>query len=127
MLETQSQLDFLAAAVVGISLAILAFLLSKTVITSSIFKKGVNLYNQKDYKNAEAAFRKVIKLQRTNDMVRLLLGNTLLEQDKLEDAASVFQELISRSPKNIDAYLSLGEVLIKQASLWKRLRLYLGN
>ncbi len=117
MVETSQQLSFLAIAVVSGSLAILAFFLWRTLTTSNLFEKGVSLYKEKDYEEAEEAFRKVVARQHSNDMVRLLLGNTLMAQDKLEEAKPVFQELIARSPKNVDAYLSLGEVLIKQGKL----------
>jgi TolA-binding protein len=117
MVETSQPVYFIAVAVVGISLTILGFLLWKTFATSNLFQKGLTLYKQRDYEGAEAAFRQVMKRQHSNDMVRLLLGNVLLEQDKLTEATPVFRELIERSPKNIDAYLRLGEALIKQGQV----------
>ena len=117
MVETSQQVYFTAVAVVSLILATLGYFLLKTLTTSFIFQKGITLYQQRDYQGAEAAFRRVIERQRSNDMVRLLLGNTLFEQNKLDEATCVFQELIDRSPKNVDAYLRLGEILIKQGKL----------
>jgi TolA-binding protein len=116
MVETEtSQLTyFLAVAVVGISLTLLGFFLGKTFVASNFFKKGVALYKQKDYAGAEAAFLQVIQRHRTNDMARLLLGNALMAQDKIDEATPIFRELIERSPKNVDAYLRLGDTLMKQ-------------
>jgi tetratricopeptide (TPR) repeat protein len=114
MVETSEETYFIAAAVVGVSLIGIAVFLGKTFVTSNLFNKGVTLYKEKNYASAEEVFREVSSRQRTNDMVRLLLGNALMEQGKIDEAKSAFQELIERSPKNIDAYLRLGSVLIKQ-------------
>lgn len=117
MVETSQQIYFLAAAVVGIGLTILGFFLREAIATSNSFKQGVTLYQQKDYKGAEVAFRKVISRHPSNDMVHLLLGNILMQQDKLEEAIAQFREVIRLAPKNVDAYLRLGDVLLKQNKL----------
>lgn len=113
----ESNFSVLAIAVVGVGLTILAFFVREGIITSNIYKQGVKLYEQKNYKDAEAAFRQVISRHPSNDVVRLLLGDVLMQQDKLEDATVVFQELSDRSPKNVDPLLRLGMVLVKQEKL----------
>lgn len=117
MLETSQQIYFIAAAVVGISLSILGYFLIKTIATANLFEKAVTLYKQKDYAGAETTLRRIIEGNRTNDMVRLMLGNSLLAQDQLDEAIIVFQTLIYKSPKNVDAYLRLGFALYKQGKL----------
>lgn len=115
MFETPQQIYFLAAAVVvGLGLTILGFFLREAVATSNVYQKGVTLYKQKDYKGAESAFRNVLSRHPSNDGVHLLLGDVLMQQDKLEEAIAEFRELIRRAPKNVDVYLRLGTALIKK-------------
>lgn len=113
MMET-SDFSLLPIAVVGIGLSLLVFFVRDSVITSNIYKQGVNLYQEKNYTGAEAAFRQVISRHPSNDVVRLLLGDVLRQQDRLDEAIAVFKELIDRAPKNVDAYLRLGMALVKQ-------------
>ena len=114
-METPASL--IAIAVVGIGLTILGFFVRDGIVTSNIYKQGVKIYQEKDYKGAEAAFRQVISRHPSNDVVRLLLGDSLMQQDKLEDATAVFQELSDRAPKNVDARLRLGIALVKLGKL----------
>lgn len=106
--------DLSAITVVVASTCLLAYFSWKTLITSNSFQKGVKLYQQKDYPGAEAAFREVIAINTTNDVVRLLLGDTLMQQDKLDEATEIFTSVTRSSPKNPDAYLRLAQALIEQ-------------
>lgn len=114
MLETLKTTDTFAIIPVAIALAILGYFSWKTLNTSNSFQKGVKLYEQKDYQGAEAAFRKVISLNSTNDVVRLLLGDIVKDQGKIEEATELYQEVITSSPKNPDAYLRLANIFIEQ-------------
>ena len=114
MLETFPTSSIFAAVVVVLSLSILGYFAWKTLITSDLFQKGINLAQAKDYQGAEAAFRKVISLNSTNDVVRLFLGDVLNQQGQVEEATELFREVIRRSPKNPDAYLRLANILMQQ-------------
>ncbi|MEB3179392.1 MAG: tetratricopeptide repeat protein [Nostocaceae cyanobacterium] len=114
MLENYPIISIVAIGLVSGILITLVYFLWKTIITSDSYQQGVNLYQQQDYSGAEAAFRKVIAMNSTNDMVRLLLGDSLLQQNKLEEASQIFQDVIANSPKNVDAYLRLAKVLMQQ-------------
>ncbi|MCW5315022.1 tetratricopeptide repeat protein [Nostoc sp. KVJ3] len=114
MLETFPTSSIIAALVVILSLSILGYFAWKTLITSDLFQKGINLAQAKDYQGAEAAFRKVISLNSTNDVVRLFLGDVLNQQGQVEQATELFREVIRRSPKNPDAYLRLANILMQQ-------------
>ncbi|QLE40143.1 tetratricopeptide repeat protein [Nostoc sp. C052] len=114
MLETFPTNSIIAAVVVVLSLSILGYFAWKTLITSDLFQKGINLAQAKDYQGAEAAFRKVISINSTNDVVRLFLGDVLNQQGQVEEATELFQEVIRRSPKNPDAYLRLANILMQQ-------------
>ncbi|MBH8573742.1 tetratricopeptide repeat protein [Nostocaceae cyanobacterium CENA369] len=114
MLESFQVTDILAIAAVFSSIAILGYFAWKTLITSDFYQKGINLYQQQDYEGAEAAFRKVISINSTNDVVRLLLGDVLNQQGKAQEAKELFSEVIQRSPKNPDAYLRLANILMQE-------------
>ncbi|MDB9445613.1 tetratricopeptide repeat protein [Anabaena sp. CS-542/02] len=112
MLETLKIPDILAITSVIVAILILGYFSWKTLITSNAFQKGVNLYQQKDYEGAKAAFVRVISLNSTNDVVRLLLGDIFKEQGNVKQATELYQEVIRRSPKNPDAYLRLANVFM---------------
>ncbi len=113
MLENPTS-SIIPAFVVVLSLSILGYFAWKTLITSNLFQKGINLAQAKDYQGAEAAFRKVISINSTNDVVRLFLGDVLNQQGQVEEATELFREVIRRSPKNPDAYLRLANLLMQQ-------------
>jgi tetratricopeptide (TPR) repeat protein len=113
-MEISNSSNLIAVIVVASSICILIYFAVKTLITSNRFQKGLTLYQQKDYKNAEAAFRAVISINSTNDVVRLLLGDCLLQQKQVEEAKAQFQDAIVRAPKKADAYLRLSNVLMLQ-------------
>ncbi len=111
-----SSSNLVAVIVVTSSIFILIYFAWKTLITSNRFQKGLTLYQQKDYKNAEAAFRKVISINSTNDVVHLLLGDCLMQQEKVSEAIAQFQDVITRAPKKADAYLRLSNALMLQGN-----------
>ncbi len=117
MLEINNYSYVITSGLVGVIFVTLGYFLWKTLVTSNWFQKGIDLYEQKDYVGAEAAFRQVIGLNYSNDMVRLLLGDVLLKQDKVDVAEQQFREVIGRAPKKVDAYLRLGNVLIQKQQM----------
>ncbi|RUR86913.1 tetratricopeptide repeat protein [Chlorogloeopsis fritschii PCC 9212] len=117
MLESLQLSSLVAVVAVIFSIAILGYFSWKTLITSNYFQKGINLYQQKNYPGAEAAFRQVISLNSTNDVVHLLLGDSLMQQGKVDAAISEYQEVIERAPKKVDAYLRLAQAFIQQHKL----------
>jgi len=116
-METSQQTYWIAAAVVGLGFTVLGFFVREGFSTSKLYRRGVELYQRKDYQAAEMAFRQVLARHPSNDMVHLLLGDVLMQQNQLEAAGSEFTALIARTPKNADAYLRLGTVLVKQNKL----------
>jgi TolA-binding protein len=114
MLDNSNNINFVAISLVAVSIGFLIYFAWKTLITANLFQKGINLFKEKDYAGAEAAFRQVIAINYTNDVVRLLLGDLLNHQGKIEEAKELFQEVINRSPKNADAYLRLANIQLLQ-------------
>ncbi|MDJ0737753.1 MAG: tetratricopeptide repeat protein [Nostocaceae cyanobacterium] len=108
--------QFSYIAIIGVitSIVLLIYFAVRTLITANLFHKGVNLYQQEDYPGAEAAFRKVISINSTNDVVHLLLGDALIKQNKVDAAITEFQEVINRAPKKVDAYLRLANAFLRQ-------------
>ncbi|KJH70108.1 tetratricopeptide repeat protein [Aliterella atlantica] len=117
MLETSGQTSLIAAAVVLVGLITLGFFVREGIVTSSLYNQAVKLYQEKDYQSAEATLQNVLSRHPSNDIARLLLGESLMQLGKLDDATSQFNHLISRSPKNADAHLRLGTALMKQEKL----------
>ncbi|MBD2166715.1 tetratricopeptide repeat protein [Calothrix membranacea FACHB-236] len=114
MLDNFQTINIFAIVLVVSSIALLIYFAVKTLITSNLFQKGVNLYQQQDYQGAEAAFRQVISRNSTNDMVRLLLGDVLNQQGKIAESKEWFEDVIRRSPKNPQGYLRLANVLMQE-------------
>lgn len=114
MLENLQSNNIFAVALVAGSIVLLIYFAVKTLITSNRFQKGINLYQQQDYKAAEAAFRKVIAINSTNDVVHLFLGDSLMKQGKVAEAITEFKEIISRAPKKAEAYLRLSNALMEE-------------
>lgn len=113
-----SQISYLiAAAVVLVSLVTLGFFIREGIITSSLYNQAVKLYQEKDYTAAKSAFQNVLSRHPSNDIARLLLGESLMQLGNLEDATSQLQDLTRRAPKNADAQLRLGTALMKQEKL----------
>ena len=107
-----SPLDPLAIIVVVAALSSLIYFSFKTWKSNELFQNAIAFYQQKDYVNAEETFRQLISINSTNDVVHLLLGDTLMQQKKVDDAISKYQEVIERAPKKIDAYLRLANALL---------------
>ncbi|HLP90659.1 MAG TPA: tetratricopeptide repeat protein [Nostocaceae cyanobacterium] len=114
MLENLSITDIFAAIVVLVGLIFLIYFGVKTLTTSNLFQQGMGLYQAGDYPEAETIFRQVIAINSTNDVVRLMLGETLFKQNQVPSAKELFEEVIKRSPKNPQGYLRLANVLMQE-------------
>ncbi|TAF10630.1 MAG: tetratricopeptide repeat protein [Nostocales cyanobacterium] len=114
MLENSPTMNIIATFLVVTSIGFLIYFAWKTLRTSNLFQTGVKLFQAQDYEGAEAAFRQVIAINSTNDVVRLLLGDILNHQGKIEEAKELFNYVINSSPKNPDAYLRLANIQMLQ-------------
>ena len=113
-MENSDLFSILAALVVTGAVGFIAVFLYNSFRISRLFQKGVDLYQARDYDQAEVTFRAVSEQQKSNDVVLILLGNTLIKQGKLTEANQILTDLIDRSPKVADAYLSLANLELKQ-------------
>ncbi|AFZ60616.1 tetratricopeptide repeat protein [Anabaena cylindrica FACHB-243] len=114
MLENSPVSNIFAISLVIVSIGTLIYFALRTLITSNLFQKGIKLFQAKDYEGAEAAFRQVIAINSTNDMVRLLLGDILNHKGEIDQAKELFSEVIILNPKNPNAYLRLANILLLQ-------------
>ena len=105
-------LDLFAIIAVVLPILSLIYLSVKTWKTNVIFRQAINFYKAKDYANAEISFQQLITINYANDLVHLLLGDTLLRQKQLEAAIDRYQEVVKRAPKKVDAYCRLSNALI---------------
>jgi len=107
-------LDYLVSFIVILIIFSLVYFSIRTWKTNNLFQQGIEFYRQEDYQNAEKAFRQVISINSTNDVVHLLLGDTLMQQNQVEAAINEYEEVIHRAPKKIDAHLRLANALLLQ-------------
>lgn len=114
MLETLTLEKGIALGAIALVLASLGVLFGKTWGTSRRFQEGLRNYEASNYDEAIAAFATVIARQPSNDLARLLLGNSHAAQGDFKIAIATFEELVVRSPKNVDGYLSWGKALLCQ-------------
>lgn len=114
ILENLSSNVILAIAAVSSSAVLLMYFAWKTIVTSNWYQKGVDFYQSENYPDAETAFRKAIAMNKTNDGIHLLLGDTLMRQGNIDSAIAEFQEVIRRTPKRADAYLRLSNAYMRQ-------------
>ncbi|MEO0935853.1 MAG: tetratricopeptide repeat protein [Cyanobacteria bacterium J06641_2] len=63
MFENPQLNTVIPAAIVISSIFLLIYFAVKTLRTSNLFQKGLDLYQQKDYKSAEAVFRQVTSIK----------------------------------------------------------------
>jgi Ca-activated chloride channel homolog len=82
----------------------------------SHIRHGVRDYQKSDYGNAEVNFRKALEENQKSFEALYNTGNALYKQDKAEDAAAVYKDLLdSEADKNrkADLYYNLGNSLMK--------------
>jgi Ca-activated chloride channel family protein len=78
------------------------------------------LYQQQQYEQAEAAYNKILELDRSNAVARFNLANTMFRRNKKDDAAKAYDQLAAdvKDPGlKSKAYYNEGVALTKQSKL----------
>jgi len=90
--------------------------IAKSPNNSSFYEQlGTVLYDgKKDFKDAEAALRKAIELDKNNSEALLKLGKLLAEQGDVDQALATFQKSIKDNPREISFYVLSGELYEKK-------------
>ena len=76
--------------------------------------KGVLLYNQGQYKEAERHFRNALSAKSGDPTAEYYLGQTLLRQQRYSPAEVRFREILRRRPEDARARMGLGMALYHQ-------------
>jgi Ca-activated chloride channel homolog len=95
---------------------IIAFQSASAQQERSHIRHGVRDYQKSDYGNAEVNFRKALEENQKSFEALYNTGNALYKQDKSEDAATIYKQLLdAESDKNrkADLYYNLGNSLLK--------------
>jgi len=67
---------------------------------------GYIYYNKGRYVSSETAIRNALSLDPDNESYRILLGQTLSEQERYAEAYSLFSEILLDDPNNTDIWLA---------------------
>jgi uncharacterized caspase-like protein/peptidoglycan/xylan/chitin deacetylase (PgdA/CDA1 family) len=78
--------------------------------------RGLQLYKEKQYAQAEAQFTEALKLRPDFALAANNLGFVYYKQDKFAEAARWFENTIRIDPSRAVAYLNLGDALAKAGS-----------
>lgn len=78
---------------------------------------GINASKQGDLKTAVGAFIKALAVDENNAELRLRLGEALVREGKVENAVSVFEQLIAKHPDFTPAYASKAKAELQKAQL----------
>jgi tetratricopeptide (TPR) repeat protein len=75
---------------------------------------GAVLFNQKDYKGAEAELRRAVELDKNNPDARMKLGQVQLAEGQVDQAIATYQDSIKESPRDVRYYILCGELYESQ-------------
>jgi tetratricopeptide (TPR) repeat protein len=77
---------------------------------------GTALFQRKDLKGAESAFRKAVELDSNNSDALLKLGEVQVAQGSVNEALALYQQSIKDHPREIAFYILAGEMYESQKS-----------
>jgi uncharacterized caspase-like protein/peptidoglycan/xylan/chitin deacetylase (PgdA/CDA1 family) len=86
--------------------------------------RGLMLYKEKRYAEAEAQFTEALKLQPNFALAANNLGFVYYRQEKYTEAARWFENTVRIDPSRAVAYLNLGDALSKQGEAEKAKKAY---
>jgi uncharacterized caspase-like protein/peptidoglycan/xylan/chitin deacetylase (PgdA/CDA1 family) len=75
--------------------------------------RGLQLYKEKQYAEAEAQFTEALKLRPDFALAANNLGFVYFKQDKFKEAARWFENTVKMDPSRAIAYLNLGDAHVK--------------
>ena len=90
-----------------------AVTLSNRQLAQRANDRGLQLYREKQYEQAEAQFTEALKLRPDFALAANNLGFIYYRQDKFVEAARWFDNAIRMDPSRAVAYLNLGDALDK--------------
>lgn len=78
-------------------------------------KKGMQLYDNKEYKKSKKVFEKVLRIDEEDPQVYFYLGRIYMNLDKLDKASKAFSRSIQLKPDYSDSFSNLGLIAIMKA------------
>lgn len=90
-------------------------------------RQGVKDYESSDFGNAEVNFRKALDEKKYSWEASYNTGNALYKQDKPEDAAEMYNELLkseTNKDRKADLYYNLGNTYLKKQEFQKSIDAY---
>jgi tetratricopeptide (TPR) repeat protein/V8-like Glu-specific endopeptidase len=89
-----------------------------------LFERGNAAQDARNYAEAEAIWRQVIRRDPNNILAYNNLGNLLRDRGRYEEAIEVYQQTISINPNNVLAYNNLGITLGRQRKYEEAIKVY---
>ncbi len=89
-----------------------------------LFMKAEEFYSAKEYQNAIEAVKKAINTDPSEGKYQTLAGSICNELGQLDQAVFYYSEAIRMDSRNIDLYLELAKIQIKQREISKALGTY---
>jgi Ca-activated chloride channel family protein len=109
------------------SLFCLVAILSSAQDTSKLIDAGNNYYRHQQYDKAEAEYRKVLEISPDNQTAKFNLANSLIKQNKNDDAIKLLTELNVPEKKietRSDAFYNLGVIFSNQKKVEESIEAY---
>ena len=88
-----------------------------------IYKRGLDLYQKKNYAQAEACFKEALKFEKNQDKVHYLIGMCCAFQEQTEEAEHHLLVSLKFNDRFEESYLGLGEIYFIQKDYKKAERL----
>jgi len=107
----------IALVTVVIILLVVGFFLGRSLLLANRFNQARQRFENEKYDDAVPILQKILKRQPSNDLARLLLGKSYVNQGHLAEAIASFETLTQMSPKNVDGYIELGKVYMQQGNI----------
>ena len=110
-----------------VSIGLLLAIIAHGQEERSLARKGNQAYQDQEFSKAEVKFRKSLKAASDFNTARYNLANTLVKQQRYQQAAKKYQEVIHDTDKQkvkADAYHNLGNALLKSKKLDKSIKAY---
>jgi protein O-GlcNAc transferase len=100
--------------ILGSVLCCVVCLQSVTPLRAADLERGVSLYGQKNYAEAEKALREVVSAEPENSRALQYLGLTLIESQKPAEAVDVLTKAAAAAPSSDAIQVALGRAYLAQ-------------
>jgi superkiller protein 3 len=96
----------------------------ESVSSLSLLRRAIIAEEAGAYQQAEALYRRLLEIRPDDANMRVNLGNTLAQQDKLQAAKDQYHLVLTVEPDNASALFGLGNVLSSEGNLGEAVTSY---